>query len=222
MKKLILLLCLVINIAVANAQIVEKGEGNPIWGVRAAFDVNLPGKVRSNVFNDKMFRTGTGGTLGAVCNIYLGSKFYLEPAISLFYDTYSYNDIVIADDYYMEDDPTVYKVGIRIPVIVGYSIGVSDLISIAPFTGPELSYAFAGDIRFHNIDKMDLEDVSFLSLFGKNGNQHRLECGWKIGVAFFSGKWSFNIDGTIGMTNLMKNGLKFHENRGSVSITRYF
>lgn len=219
MKKILLLVCAMFSGIYANAQIIENGERNPTWGVSAAFDVNLPGKVHSNVINDKMFRTGTGGTIGAACNIYLGHKFYLEPAVSLFYDTYSYKDLVVAGNDYEESDPSIYKIGVRIPIVAGYSIGVSDRLSIAPFTGPELSYAFAGDIKFHDKEKLEAEEIS---LFGKFGNQRRVECGWKIGVAFFSGMWSFNIDGTIGMTNLMTNGLKFRESRGSVSITRYF
>lgn len=75
MKKILLFVCAMFSGIYANAQIIENGERNPTWGVRAAFDVNLPGKVHSNVINDKMFRTGTGGTIGAVCNIYLGHKF---------------------------------------------------------------------------------------------------------------------------------------------------
>lgn len=203
----------------AKAQIIENGETNPIWGVRAAFDVNLPGKVHTNVIDDRMFRSGTGGTIGAVCNIYLGHKFYLEPAASLFYDTYSYNGLTITSEDYEESNPTVYKAGIRIPMVAGYSISISDRFSIAPFTGPEMSYSFAGAIKIQDKDRLELDDTS---LFGKFGSQRRFECGWKIGLAFFSDKWSFNIDGTIGMTNLMTNGTKFRESRGSVSLTRYF
>lgn len=219
MNRIIILIMLAYCAVSGKAQIIENGERDVMWGVRAAFDVNLPGNVHSNIINDKMFRTGTGGTIGAVCNIFLGGKFYLEPAVSLFYDTYSYNGLSIMSEDYEERDPSIYKIGIRIPVVVGYSIPVSDLVSIAPFTGPELSYAFAGDIKLHDRDRLNEHEFS---LFGKYGDQRRVECGWKIGVAFFSGMWSFNIDGTIGMTNLMTNGKKFRESRGSVSITRYF
>lgn len=168
-----------------------------------------------------MFRKGTGGAIGAVCNILVANHFYVEPAVSLFYDTYSYDELVFSGDGndYQESDPRVYKVGIRIPIVAGYSIGISDRLSIAPYTGPEISYAFAGDIKFHDEDRLNLEGFA---LFGKNGMQRRINCGWKIGVAFFFDKWSFNIDGTIGMTNLMTRGMKFHENRGTVSLTRYF
>ena len=220
MKKLSILFCILIGTLSTNAQIVEQGEHNPTWGVRAAFDVNLPSRVRLNdYYSDKMFRAGTGGALGAVCNIYLGHKFYLEPGISLFYDTYSYKDLLIEENGYQERDPSVYKIGIRVPIVAGYSFSVSDRLSIAPFTGPELSYAFAGDIKLHDKEQFGLHGNL---LFGPIGNQRRFECGWKIGVAFFSGMWSFNIDATIGMTNLMANGTTFHENRGTINITRYF
>lgn len=219
MKRLLICICSMLAVLTSKAQIIELGESNPMWGVRAAFDVNLPGKVHSHVIDDRMFRNGTGGTLGAVCNIFLGHKFYLEPAVSLFYDTYSYKGLTIMGNNYEESDPSVYKFGLRIPVVVGYSIDISDRLSIAPFTGPEMSYAFTGKIKVHDKDRLDLDDNS---LFGKFGNQRRFECGWKIGVAFFSGMWSFNIDGTIGMTNLMTNDKTFRESRGSVSLTRYF
>ena len=219
MKTLFTAFCLLISVLCAQGQIIENGEHNPTWGVRATFDVNLPGHVHSNIFNDKMFRAGTGGTLGAVCNIYLGHKFYLEPSVSIFYDTYSYNNFIAEENGYQETDPLVYKIGIRIPIVVGYSFRVNDKLSIAPFTGPEFSYAFAGDIRFHDKDRLELEGNL---LFGNIGSQRRAECGWKIGLAFFYDMWSFNIDASIGMTNLMKNGTTFRENRGSVSVTRYF
>lgn len=219
MKKLSILFIILFSAIFAHAQIIEQGEHNPTWGVRASFDVNIPGHVRSNIFNDKTFRAGTGGAIGAVCNIYLGNKFYLEPGISLFYDTYSYNDLIVEENGYKESDPTVYKVGVRIPIVAGYSFSVSDRLSIAPFTGPELSYAFAGDIRLLDKDRLDLDGNL---LFGKIGSQRRADCGWKIGIAFFTGMWSFNIDASIGMTNLMKNGTTFRENRGSVNVTRYF
>ena len=219
MKKLVIILCILFSSLYAKSQIIEQGEHNPTWGVRAAFDVNIPGRVHSNIFNDKMFRAGTGGSIGAVCNIYLGYKFYLEPAVSLFYDTYTYNNLIAEENGYQETDPTVYKIGFRIPVVAGYSFSISDKLSIAPFTGPELSYAFAGDIRFHDKDRLGLDENL---LFGKIGSQRRVECGWKIGVAFFTGLWSFNIDATIGMTNLMTNGTTFRESRGSVNVTRYF
>lgn len=99
--------------------------------------------------------------------------------------------VTITGINYEESDPTVYKFGIRIPVVVGYSICLTDRISIAPFTGPEMSYSFAGAMKIHDKEKLELDDTS---IFSKFGNQRRFECGWKIGVAFFTGMWSFLTD----------------------------
>ena len=219
MKKVLILIFLLCGVLSGKAQIVEQGERNPMWGVRVAFDVNMPGKVHSNLIDDRMFRTGTGVTVGGVCNIALWNKLYLEPALSLYYDTYSYKNLTVVGDNYEESDPSIYKIGFRLPVVVGYSFSISDRLSIAPFTGPELSYAFAGATRLDAPDRYTPEDISAISPFN---NQHRVDCGWKVGVAFFSGMWSFNIDGTIGMTDIMKGVLKCRESRGSVSVTRYF
>lgn len=181
MRKLLLFICIVFGASFANGRIIENGENNPMWGVRAAWDVNLPGKVHTNIIDERMFRPGTGGAIGAVCNIFVANKFYIEPAISVFYDTYSYKGLTILGDDYQESNPSVYKIGIRIPIVVGYSISISDWFSIAPFTGPEISYAFAGNIKLHDKDRLDIDDVS---LFGKVGCQRRIECGWKFGIAF--------------------------------------
>ena len=79
MKRALLYIVILMCFTTSSAQIIETGESNPVWGVRAAFDVNLPGKIHGNVIDDRMFRNGTGVTVGTVCNIFLGKKFYLEP-----------------------------------------------------------------------------------------------------------------------------------------------
>ena len=38
MRKVGTLACLISSVMSINAQIIEAGESNPIWGVRAAFD----------------------------------------------------------------------------------------------------------------------------------------------------------------------------------------
>lgn len=55
MRKVGTLACLISSVMGINAQIIEAGESNPVWGVRVAFDVNLPGKVHGNViFNNTL------------------------------------------------------------------------------------------------------------------------------------------------------------------------
>ena len=121
-----------------------------LWGIKAAVDLNIPGKWRGDAGSADMYRSGFGGTLGAVCNIDLAKRFYLEPGISLFYDTYSYKDLIISGEpgYVSESDPSLYKLGLRVPVVVGYDVPLSNDCSFTVYTGPEVSYAFAGEINF--------------------------------------------------------------------------
>ena len=193
----------------------------PMWGIKAALDINLPGKYHSAAGSVTMFRHGFGGTLGAVYNIYLGHNFYLEPGASLFYDTYSYKGIVFGSYEGLpgESDPGLYKFGIRIPVVAGYSFNVTDRFAMSVFTGPELSYALAGDIKFKDREALDLND---LHLFGKNGPQRRADCAWKVGVGFPMDGWFVSVEGAFGLTNLNRLGTTFHENRCTIALSRYF
>ena len=81
---------------------------------------------------------------------FLETNSILSQPFHYFYDTYSYKykGVTITGIDFEESNPTVYKFGIRIPVVVGYSIYLTDRISIAPFTGPEMSYSFAGAIKY--------------------------------------------------------------------------
>ena len=167
-----------------------------------------------------MFNQGYGVTAGAVCNIFLGHGFYLEPGASLFYDSYSYHNLVIGDEAGITTttDPSLYKMGLRIPVVVGYTFGIADKVSMSVYTGPEVSYAFAGKVR---IDESIDDDFRPDLLFGPDG-QRRLDCAWKVGVGVPYNNIFISIDAAIGITDLLKTGMSFRENRVSVAASYYF
>ena len=209
--------CITLSASAQN----DVADTRPMWGIKAAFDVNIPGKWHGDAGSVSMFRHGFGATFGAVYNIYLGKSFYIEPGASLFYDSYSYKNLVISGDAgnIIEEDPSLYKLGIRIPVVVGYSFSISDNFAMLVYTGPELSYAFTGDIK---IKDSELQHSSDISLFGEYGTQRRVDCAWKVGVGFPVNQWLVSIEAAIGMTDLLKSGMSFRENRCSVALTRYF
>ncbi len=219
MKRILLLSLIVVLSVKAYAQTEDNTK--PIWGIKAAFDINIPGKWHGAAGGVEMYRIGYGGTLGAVCNIYLGRNFYIEPGISLFYDTYSYKDLIITSSsgIIAEKDPGIYKAGIRIPIVAGYEFSIANRFDMTIFTGPELNYAFTGDVRMK--DK-SLIYGSELPMFGKEGNQRRVDCAWKIGLGFPWNMWTLSWEADIGMTDLLKTGMSFRENRVSVNVTRYF
>ncbi len=196
----------------------------PMWGVKAAFDLNLPGKWHGDAGSVNMYRYGFGGTLGAVCNVWLGHNFYLEPGVSIFYDTYSYKGVVFSADgsgYGDESDPSLYKVGVRVPVVAGYSFAVGSSLVMSVFTGPEMSYAFAGKVKLKNPELAGQENG--LDLFGRYGTQRHVDCAWKFGFGWqMYDSWMISLEGAVGMTDLLRGGMTFRENRLSVALTRYF
>lgn len=192
----------------------------PLWGVKAAIDLNIPGKWHGKETSFVMYRHGFGGTIGCVYNVYLGKDFYLEPGASLFYDTYSFKGMVInGDKGERQNDPSVYKFGLRIPLVVGYSFNIVNKVPLSVYTGPEISYAFIGGTNF-KYKHLDYGEISHL--FGKKGYQRRTDCAWKLGVAFDTDPWSITLDYSFGLTDLIKTGIKFRENRLTLGLTRYF
>ena len=215
MKKVFIFLSLFFVILYAQAQ---------EWGIRAAFDINIPSKLGGRLNGEKLdlFRIGYGGTLGAVYTYWFNDKIFLEPGASLFYDTYSFKDLIIMDEPagVSETDPSLYKLGLRIPLVIGYSYYLLDDLPMRVFTGPELSYAFAGNVRIKN--KQSPDDDLDLSLFGKKGFMNHVDCAWKIGLGIETQYALISFDVALGLTDLYKDHLTLHDNRVTISLTRYF
>lgn len=216
MKRHFIIALLVCVVGILNGH-AEEEEMNraPMFGIKAAFDVNIPDYWHADGGSVKMYRNGKGFTLGGVYNVYLGKGFYVEPGVSFFYDSYSYYDLKISDKDI--ETPSLYKTGVRIPVVAGYSFNLSENFSMSVYTGPEFNWAMGGKIKVKNRDLVgDFPD----SLFGNF--QRRVDCAWKIGVGFPYNGFLISVDGEIGVTDLMKNpDISFRENRVTIGLTYY-
>ncbi len=181
------------------------------WGVKVAFDVNLPGKAHGDAGSVKIYKKGYGVTAGAVYRHNFNSKFYIEPGASIFYDNYSTDFVIMTPDGKDESDPSLYKVGLRVPVVGGFTFNVADFFNMSVFTGPELSYAFAGDIR-----------SKYAHLFGKDGEQRRIDAAWKVGIGVPYQNVFISLDAAIGMTDLLKSNMTYRDNRLTLSVSYFF
>lgn len=189
------------------------------WGVKAKVDVEIPGKWKNDGVSLTTYRPGYGFTAGAVCNIDLGSNVYLESGLTLFYEDYSYKDLVITNESgeAVQKDPGLYKLGFRIPVVVGSVFPINERAGFSIFTGPVLSYAFAGKI---DIDSDVDSDLDGLDLFR---GQRRFDCAWKIGVGCPIDNYMISLEAEFGITDLLKaKDMSFRENRVSLGFTYYF
>lgn len=222
MKRYFFLAFLIACAAYCSAQIVCVHPAPKVrWGIRAAFDVNIPGGYHNLDTNDDVFKCGVGVTLGPVCDINLGHSFKLQTGAMIYYDAYSYNKFVVVDENAnpIKKDPGLYKVGFRIPVMIGYTAGINDRLSLTISTGPELGYAFAGKVR---VPKTFIDADESLDLYGPVGMK-RLDCAWKIGFSMPFNRTCVGVEAAFGMLDLIKQtGKSFYENRVSFSVAQYF
>lgn len=189
---------------------------SPYWGVRAGLDFNLPGDWHGASSPVKMFRAGLGFFLGAIYNVPFSARFYFEPGLTLYYDTYSYDDLIIADANgdVNETDPKVGKLGVRVPLVVGMVFPLTDILTLNVFTGPEFNYGLIGKI--HLKDASRFEDEFPTDLY--DGQHRRFNFAWKVGVALPADPWVVTIDGSFGISDLMAGDISFREHRVSVGV----
>lgn len=189
-----------------------------LWGAKASLDFNVPGKWHAGEMSFKNYNSGLGFSVGGVYSHYFNDYFFVEPSLSLFYDTYS-EEVIIDERPTQEKDPLVYKAGLRLPVVVGYTFDLTDTFAISVFTGPELDYAFAGGYRVKNKKALDIDDWS---LFRKESGHKRFTCSWKGGLGFPFTDWRIDVEAVIGLTDMINGPASCKENRFSVSLLRYF
>ncbi len=187
-----------------------------LWGAKAALDINVPGKWHVGDMSHKNYHSGLGFSAGGVYTHYFTDNFFLEPSLSLFYDTYK-EEMIIDFSNESETDPTIYKVGLRLPLVAGYTFDF-DTFSLSVFIGPELNYAFAGGYRFHNNHLQD----EYVGVFGRDGGQHHFTCAWKAGIGFPFSDWRVDLETSLGLTDMIKGPASCKENRVSISLLRYF
>lgn len=210
-KTLILLLLAILPSAV-------RAEG--LWGAKASLDFNVPGKWKIGESSFKMYDSGLGFSLGGVYSHYFTDNFFVEPSLSLFYDTYSCDFTIMESDGADEVIPGIYKWGLRLPVVIGYTFDITDDFAISVFTGPELNYAFAGNYRLK--DKR-IQEAMDGHLFGsEDGMQRRVSCAWKGGIGFPFSQWRVDIDASVGITDIIQGPASVRENRFTISLLRYF
>lgn len=192
-----------------------------IWGLKASVDAELPGKWHRDGGSVNMYSRGYGFTIGGVSNIYLGNNFYFEPALAISYSQYRYKDLLISDSEgeFVEANPKIYKWGIQVPLVIGYSIGLSNQYSLNVFTGPQIRYSFVGDITFRDKDKEVQKDAyEYINLYD---GQRRFDLSWKIGVGLPVNNFMISLEADLGITDLLKNNFSFRENRVGIGVTYY-
>lgn len=213
MKRVLLVLTLaVLCVTGLSAQALEQNKP-AVFGVRIGADLNLPSSVNFPEFKMKSFKPGGGVSLGAVVYMPMIQNFYIQPGVSVYYDTFK-SDLGVMDDnvdvqsYY----DNAYKIGFRIPVLFGYKFNFTETVRMMVYTGPEFNVSFAGHYTGKELPKLTLFE-----------EQRRFDLAWNIGLGFPVNDFMISVDGSFGLTDLYKaSPVSYHENRLTVGLTYFF
>lgn len=213
----------------ANAQSVSlnSGDNKPYFGIRVSGDITCPQDLEApledlngDVFKGKLdaFKVGGGLEVGAIYNIPLFMNLYIEPGVSLFYNSYG-----TKKEYYkaVDDDAKGFsfrKFGFRIPVLVGYHFDFSSDLKVSVFTGPEMEVGLYGQSCL-NYKHSQLRSDLYVDKNEYILAQNRFNMYWDFGVGVNWQKYYFGFKGGVGMCNMLKApGMKLRENRVALTV----
>lgn len=208
MKRFFLVLSVIL--AAAGTVFSQDNPYRPVFGFRAAVDVNLPGNWNTPVGASDVFNVGAGGAIGFACRFPFMRDLYVEPAVNLYYDQYSFKNKLGTTNY-----GNVNTFGVRIPFVLGYNFRFSEKVVMTVFTGPEFKAAFAGSYSDGPVG----ENPYNSSLY----NLRHFNVAWNVGIGVPVKNFMISVEGSFGMTDQAQNSLySFRENRITAGLTYYF
>ena len=224
MKRIILSLLIAVSIlSTVNAQDLE-GEILPSdrnhWTVTIAYDTSIPGKWKLANGSFKMFKPGSGISVGADYMLLFGKNFFFEPSARFFIDNYRYDNITIGAGTPSEPsktyDPPVRKIGLRIPLSAGYKFDIFKRGSLFLSTGPEPIIGFSARTKVDEDQTEIFEENMYKTLM------RRFDLAWDIRAAVIIDRFRVDITGAFGMLDVIKTDVKMHEYRVSVGLGYVF
>ncbi len=205
--------------ASAQDRIFNNPDNKAYLGLRVGAEVTCPGDLTYRGIGIDAYKNGGGIEFGAVYNAPIVANFYVEPGLKLYYNTYSGNmDLFMESEFdgdELFDSMSVRKFGMRIPVMAGYHFDFTDNVKVSVFTGPELEVGFSAK------EHVKSGSYSFSeSIYGEEGGLNRVDLSWGFGAGVTVKKLYIGVSGTVGMLNMLSDGdgVKFHENRASITL----
>lgn len=205
--------------ASAQSEVLNNPENRAFWGIRASADLSLPGNYKNSTgVSFKMFRPGTGFSIGAIYNMPLVANLYFEPGVNFYYDIFRFDGLSTSaepGDSPMEYDPPVHKAGFRIPLNIGYHFDIfsEGRGNVSVFTGPEVSLGVSAKIKFK--DKNFREECG--DIYGNatiDAAENRFDLGWRVGAGLTVGRAYLSVAGSFGLLDLNKSPhITYRENR---------
>lgn len=205
--------------ASAQDRIFNNPDNKAYFGLRVGAEVTCPGDLTYSGVGIDAYKNGGGIEFGAIYNLPVVANFYIEPGLKLYYNTYSANKDLFEDggiDFdELFDSLSMRKFGMRVPVMAGYHFDFTDDVKVSVFTGPELEIGFSAKEHMKS-GSMTVSE----SVYGEDGGLNRVDLSWGFGAGVTYKRLYIGVSGTVGMLNMLRDGegMKFHENRASLTL----
>lgn len=223
MKRIIISLAVLLWAIVAFAEDSESDmlpSDRSHWTVSIGYDASIPGNWKLNNGSSKMFKSGSGISVGADYMMLIGNNVFLEPGARFFIDNYSYNNFTIGEGTPEEPskmyDPPVRKIGFRIPLTVGYKFDIFKKGSLYLSTGPEPIIGLSARTKVDEDQKEIFEEDMY------KGLMHRFDVAWDIRAAVIINRFRVDLTGAFGLLDVIKTDAKMHEYRISIGLGYIF
>ena len=223
MKHILLFAITALSVLAANAQDIDEDvlpSDRDHWTVTVTYDASIPGKWKLANGSFKMFKPGSGISVGADYMWLFGKNFFFEPGVRFFIDNYRYDNITIGAGTPSEPsktyDPPVRKTGLRIPLSAGYKFDIFKRGSLFLSTGPEPIIGFSARTKVDEDQTEIFEKNMYKTLM------RRFDVAWDIRAAVIIDRFRVDITGAFGMLDIIKTDVKMHEYRVSVGLGYIF
>ncbi|WP_290147635.1 outer membrane beta-barrel protein [Muribaculum intestinale] len=223
MKHILLFAITALSVLAANAQDIDEDvlpSDRDHWTVTVTYDASIPGKWKLANGSFKMFKPGSGISVGADYMWLFGKNFFFEPGVRFFIDNYRYDNITIGAGTPSEPsktyDPPVRKTGLRIPLSAGYKFDIFKRGSLFLSTGPEPIIGFSARTKVDEDQTEIFEKNMYKTLM------RRFDVAWDIRAAVIIDRFRVDITGAFGMLDIIKTDVKMHEYRVSVGLGYVF
>ena len=223
MERIILSFLIVFSLLSVKAQNLD-GEILPSdrnhWTLTVAYDAAIPGKWKLDNGSVKMFKPGSGISVGTDYMLLISNNFFFEPGARFFIDNYRYENITIGNSSPEEllnvYGPPVRKIGFRIPLTMGYKFDIVKKGSLFLSTGPEPIIGLSARTKFDEDQTEIFEENMYEKLM------RRFDVAWDIRAAIIIDCFLVDVTGAIGMLDIIKTDVRMHEYRVSIGLGYVF
>lgn len=218
-KALLSLFAAAIAIISMSAQdaATENPVKKPYFGVRFGAQITIPSEIDFGGISMDLFNSGAGFEVGGIYNIPIVGKFYIEPGLNLFYNTYSFNNEfvdAVSSNSVKVNSVSIRKFGMTIPVLAGFQFNFSNGIGLSVYAGPELEIGLSGK----EVTKGQNFEISS-TVFGEEGGMNRVNLLMTVGVGVSYKHIYFTFKESPGMVNMLRDtDAEFYENRIALTL----